>query len=99
MCRTLRKRTMVSSQAGSPKRRKSGNARQEDAVISHAIAIRTLQRQEWLVEADRERLIDQHCSPSSVGVSYLCHRLGQLLQWTLAEARSTRTVLRLATQG
>ena len=68
-------------------------------MISHAIAIRTLQRQELLVEADRARLIDQYCSPCLFGESTFFYRIKHLLTWTLADGRSPRTVLRVATQG
>jgi hypothetical protein len=68
-------------------------------VISHALTIRELQRQELLVDADRERLIDQHCPPAPFGAGHLPHRLGQLFRRTLTATRSPRTVLPVATQS
>ena len=90
---------MVPSQAGSLKRRKSENAIEEDAVISHALIIRTQQLQELLVEADHARLIDDSCPSAPINVGALAQHLQRWLRRTLLDARSPRTVLRPAPQS
>jgi hypothetical protein len=68
-------------------------------VISHALTIRTMQRQELLVAAERAQLMDQYCPPAPFGDGSLFLRCKQWLHRTMAETRSPRTVLRVATQG